>query len=68
MKKIDKNLTFYELIDLYPEAGNYLAENGLMCGGCPMAQLETIEMGALAHGLDPKKLVEKLNKKFCKKK
>ncbi|MFH1452151.1 MAG: DUF1858 domain-containing protein [archaeon] len=61
--KITKDMTFYELFDVYPSAMEVLAENCLMCGGCPMAQLETIEQGAIAHGIDPDKLVEELNRK-----
>lgn len=59
--KITKDSTFYELINKFPKASEFLMEKGLMCGGCPMAQLETIEQGALAHGLDPKKLIKELN-------
>jgi hypothetical protein len=29
---------------------------------CGMAQSETLEQGAMAHGLDPKKVVKELNK------
>ncbi len=60
--KIKKTLTFAELMDRSPKAAEKLAELGLFCGGCPMAQLETIENGALAHGLDPDELVKELNK------
>lgn len=61
-EKITKTVTFAELIQKDPKAAQKLAEQGLFCGGCPMAQLETLEQGALAHGLDPDKLVEELNK------
>jgi hybrid cluster-associated redox disulfide protein len=60
-KKIHKDLTFYELINEHSGAAEFLMEKGLMCGGCPMAQLETIEQGAIAHGLDPKELIKELN-------
>jgi len=65
--KINEKMTFAELIERDSEAANKLAEQGLFCGGCPMAQLETIADGARAHGMDPKKLVERLNKKSSKK-
>lgn len=55
-------MTFGEVMENNPEAGKKLAEQGLMCGGCPMAQLETIEQGAQAHGMDVDKLIEELNK------
>lgn len=60
-QKITKNMTFAELIQKDRNAAEKLADKGLFCGGCPMAQLETIEQGARAHGIDPDKLVKELN-------
>jgi len=60
-KKITKDMTFAELMEIDSEAGMKLAERGLFCGGCPMAQFETIENGARAHGIDIDKLLEELN-------
>ena len=60
-EKITPDMTFYELINKYPQASEFLMNKGLMCGGCPMAQLETIEQGAMAHGIDPKALIKELN-------
>jgi hybrid cluster-associated redox disulfide protein len=67
-KKIKKDMTFYELIQSDPEAAQILAERGMFCGGCPMAMMETVEQGARAHGVDPKKLIQELNKNKQKKK
>jgi hybrid cluster-associated redox disulfide protein len=61
-KKITKDMTFAELIEMSPEAAKKLAERGLFCGGCPMAQFETIEQGAKMHDVDVKKLIKELNK------
>jgi hydroxylamine reductase len=61
-KKITKDMTFMELMELDSEAGAKLAERGLFCGGCPMAQFETIENGAAAHGVDVEELLRELNK------
>ena len=60
-KKITKEMTFAELIKLDSEAAGKLADRGLFCGGCPMAQFETIEDGARAHGVDIKELIKELN-------
>ena len=65
--KINKHMTFAEIMQKEPEAGYFLAEKGLFCGGCAMAQFETLEQGAIAHGIDPDKLEKELNKKFEKK-
>lgn len=62
MKKITKDMTFAELIEINPKAAQELAERGLFCGGCPMAQFETIEEGAKMHGVDVDKLIKELNK------
>ena len=61
-KKITKDMTFAELIELDSEAAGKLAERGLFCGGCPMAQFETIEDGAKAHGEDVNELIKELNR------
>ena len=61
--KITKDMTFGELVELDSEAGVKLAERGLFCGGCPMAQFESIENGARAHGIDVDELLEELNGK-----
>jgi hybrid cluster-associated redox disulfide protein len=60
-KKITKDMTFAELIEMDVGVAEKLAERGLFCGGCPMAQFETIENGALAHGINIDKLLEELN-------
>ncbi|MCK4649638.1 DUF1858 domain-containing protein [Candidatus Pacearchaeota archaeon] len=60
-KKITKDMTFAEIMKLDKKAGEKLAERGLFCGGCPMAQFETLENGAKAHGVSVEKLLEELN-------
>lgn len=60
-KKITKDMTFAELIKLDRKAAEKLADRGLFCGGCPMAQFETIEDGAIAHGVDVDELIRELN-------
>ena len=61
-KKITKDMTFVELMDKNKDAAKKLADQGLFCGGCPMAQFETIENGAKAHGVDVDELIKELNK------
>ena len=60
-REISKDMTFMELIEADKEAAGKLADRGLFCGGCPMAQFETIEQGAMAHGVDVDKLIKELN-------
>jgi len=60
-KKITKDMTFAEILEMNKEAGEKLGEKGLFCGGCPMAAFETLENGAKAHGVDADELVRELN-------
>tara|TARA_Y100000034_G_scaffold132110_1_gene194321 strand:+ start:1095 stop:1310 length:216 start_codon:yes stop_codon:yes gene_type:complete len=60
-KKITKKMSFSEIIEKNPKAIEILSKNQMHCIGCPMAQMETLEEGAIAHGLDPEKLVKELN-------
>jgi len=64
IKKINKKITFAELVGNYPESKEILMKKGLHCISCHMAMHETIEQGALMHGLDPDKLVKELNKRL----
>ena len=60
-KKITKDMTFAEIMELDSEAGAKLAERGLFCGGCPMAAFEKLEDGARAHGANIDQLLADLN-------
>lgn len=62
--KITKSLTFSKLMNKFPESAEILFEHGMHCIGCPMSMNETLAEGAIAHGLDPNKLVNELNKKL----
>jgi hydroxylamine reductase len=65
--KISVSMTFAELMR-YPEAVEILMKKGFHCIGCPSAGFETIEQGAAMHGINPKKLVDEINRKLDKKK
>lgn len=64
MVKIDKNIKFSDLLEKHPESVEVLMESGMHCIGCPAAMFETLEQGAMAHGIDIKGLVEKINEKL----
>lgn len=65
--KINKNMTFKELMLKYPKTISSLLEKGMHCVGCHAASMETLEQGALVHGIDPDKLVKELNSVILKK-
>jgi hybrid cluster-associated redox disulfide protein len=60
--EITKDMTFIEVMNTSPEAAWILMENGMQCAGCGLAASESLEQGALAHGIDPEKLIKRLNK------
>lgn len=66
--KINQNMTIGEVLDKAGDKVNEVAEvlmnSGMGCVGCPMAQMETLEQGCMAHGLNKKEIeeiVEKIN-------
>ncbi|MBS3075304.1 DUF1858 domain-containing protein [Candidatus Pacearchaeota archaeon] len=63
LNKITKEMSFSEIIEKNPEAIGILMEKGMHCIGCGMATMETLEQGALMHGMNPDELVEEINKK-----
>jgi hybrid cluster-associated redox disulfide protein len=65
--KITKNMTFVKIMQKSPEAAWILMEKGMHCMGCSMAGNETLEQGAVMHGLDADELVKEINNKINKK-
>lgn len=64
-KKITKNTLILEIAERYPKLIEVLTvKYGLHCLGCSMAAIETLEEGAMTHGMNKKEIeemVEKLN-------
>ena len=50
-----------QVIREHPESIPIFLKNGLTCIGCPMSSMETVEQGALSHGIDVDKLINDLN-------
>ena len=65
-EKISKEMTFAQVLEKHPETVNVFMNYGMACVGCPLSRAETLEQGAIAHGIEVKKLVEDLNKKINK--
>lgn len=62
MKKITKNMKIEEVIKKYPQTTEVFAKYDFHCIGCFAASFESIEQGAVAHGIDVEELIEELNK------
>ncbi|MHA1575729.1 MAG: DUF1858 domain-containing protein [Candidatus Thorarchaeota archaeon] len=60
-EQVNKNMSIAEVVMKWPETAGAFMENGLHCYGCAAARFETIEQGAMAHGVDPDKLIEAIN-------
>ena len=61
--KLDKNTTFGDLLEKHPECVEILMGVGMHCIGCPASNFETIEQGAMMHGINPDELIKKINNK-----
>ena len=65
MKRITEKSIIGKVIIQYPKTSRIFVKYGFGCIHCPLASSESIERGALAHGLDVvklKALLAELNK------
>lgn len=61
MNRITKNTTLFKAIKAAPGAARVLDSFGMGCKSCSGARHETVEWGAMCHGVDVGELVRKLN-------
>ena len=61
MKRLTKNTSIGELLQLDPDIANVLTGIGMHCIGCPSSQGESLEEAAMVHGLDADMLVDQIN-------
>lgn len=66
--RITKDMIISDVVRDYPELATVFLEHGLHCVGCAIAQFDTIEAGALSHGIHPDYLLKDLNARAAKKK
>ncbi len=58
---INKNSTINEILSAYPEAKRFFNEREMACSSCFAVNFDTLEKGALMHGLEVNALIEQLN-------
>jgi len=58
---ISKDTPIEEIVQNHPQTIRIFFSHGLMCVGCPAARFESLEQGAIAHGIDVDELVKDLN-------
>jgi hybrid cluster-associated redox disulfide protein len=61
MKKFTPDMLIFDALGLHERAADVLKSFGLPCTDCAVAEVETIEEGARSKGIDPDKVLEKLN-------
>ncbi|MEM3399327.1 MAG: DUF1858 domain-containing protein [Candidatus Micrarchaeia archaeon] len=59
--KITKDMMIADVIKAYPQTFEVFVKHGLGCLFCHGAAFETVEQGALAHGIDLEILLKELN-------
>ena len=62
--KITKDMKIVDIIEKKPEAAELFFESGLGCAGCAFSGFESLEEGALGHGMteeDVEIIVKRLN-------
>jgi hybrid cluster-associated redox disulfide protein len=68
--KITKDILILDLVEQNPNLASVLTEEyGFHCVGCMAASMETLEQGALVHGMTDdqiEKMVEDLNERLSK--
>lgn len=68
-KIISKDDNIASIVEEHPEMIGIFMQYGLHCIGCHLSMFETIEEGALAHGLtnrEIKKMIDEINLKLEK--
>lgn len=54
-------MTIDEVLKKYPQTAEVFIKFGFHCLGCTAANFETLEQGAMVHGITPEELIEELN-------
>jgi hybrid cluster-associated redox disulfide protein len=58
---ITKEMPIGDVVKSHPETVPVFMKHGLHCIGCAVAAFESIEEGAVAHGIDVEALMKDLN-------
>ena len=58
---ITKEMNISEVVEQYPQTVQVFLRHGLMCVGCAIARFESVEQGAMAHGINVEALIKDLN-------
>lgn len=59
--KVTKDMGILDAVNAYPDSVNVFQAYGMHCFGCMAARFESIEQGAIAHGIDTDALIKSIN-------
>jgi hybrid cluster-associated redox disulfide protein len=59
--KVSRDMGIQDVVDKFPQLVPVFFKYGLGCLGCAAARFESIEQGAMAHGIDVDALMKDLN-------
>ncbi|MBI5427240.1 MAG: DUF1858 domain-containing protein [Nitrospinae bacterium] len=59
---IEKSTTINEIISAYPETVKFFNDLKMSCSGCFAVNFDTLENGALMHGMEVNNLIHQLNR------
>ena len=57
---VNKNTRINEILNAYPEAMKFFNEKQMSCGSCFAVKFDTLENGALMHGMEVTTLIGQL--------
>ena len=57
---VNKNTRINEILNAYPEAMKFFNEKQMSCGSCFAVKFDTLENGALMHGMEVTTLIDQL--------
>ena len=57
---VNENSTINEILNAYPEAIRFFKEKQMACGSCFAVKFDTLENGALMHGMEVNTLIDQL--------
>lgn len=60
-QKVTKDMGIIEILEIKPQALEIFGKYGMGCIGCAAAKFETLEAGAIVHGIDPQAMVDEIN-------
>ena len=58
---VNKNSTINEILSAYPDAKRFFNEREMACTSCFAVNFDTLENGALMHGMEVSALIDELN-------